>query len=111
MTYSIILPLSRVCRLMEKLSHPRPRTKLKKLDPPKGLGEQVRKLIFGVDVACLDAPFTDEVVPHPDVFSPFMEHRVLGQRQGGLAVHLEFHCSNVSPEEITKEASKPERLS
>jgi hypothetical protein len=49
-----------------KLSHPGPGTKLKELDPPKGLGEQVRKLILGVDVARLDVPFfqtiTDEVV-------------------------------------------------
>jgi hypothetical protein len=34
-----------------------------------------------------------------------------GQRQGGLVVHPEFYCSNVSPEEITEQASKPERLS
>jgi hypothetical protein len=39
MTYSIILPLSLVRRLVGKLSHPGPRTKLKELDPPKGLGE------------------------------------------------------------------------
>jgi hypothetical protein len=63
--------------LLDILSYPRPRAKLKKLDPPKGLGEQVRKLIIGVDVAHFDASFcqtvTDEVVPHPDVFAPFME--------------------------------------
>jgi hypothetical protein len=56
--------------------------------PPKGLGEQVRKLILGVDVARFDAPFcqtvTDEVVPHPDVLAPFMEHGVLGQRPLGV---------------------------
>jgi hypothetical protein len=108
-------PLSLVRRLVEKLSHSRPRTKLKKLDSPKGLGEQIRKLVLGVDVASLDASFyqtvTDEVVPHPDVLAPFMEHGVLGQRQGGLAVHPEFHCSNVSLEEITEQTSKPERLS
>jgi hypothetical protein len=89
MTYSIILPLSIVRRLVGKLSHPEPGTKLKELDPPKGLGEQVRKLILGVDVACLDAFFcqtiTDEVVPHPDVLAPFMKHGVLGQSQSGLA--------------------------
>jgi hypothetical protein len=106
MTYSIILPLSLVHRLVRKLSHPRPRTKLKELDPPKGLGEQVGKLILGVDVACMDAPFcqivTDEVVSHPDVLAPFMEHGVLVQCQGGLAVHPKFNCSNVSPEEITE---------
>jgi hypothetical protein len=82
MTYSIILPLSLVRRLVGKLSHPGPGTKLKELDPPKGLGEQVRKLILGVDVARLDALFcqtvTDEVVPHLDVFA-LMEHGVFGQ--------------------------------
>jgi hypothetical protein len=57
MTYSIILPLRLVRRLVGKFSHPRPGTKLKELDPPKGLSEQVRKLILGVDVACMDAPF------------------------------------------------------
>jgi hypothetical protein len=49
------------------------------LDLPKGLGEHVRKSILSVDVACFNTPFcqadTNEVVPHPDVFSPFMEHR------------------------------------
>jgi hypothetical protein len=78
-----ILPLSLVRRLVGQLGHPRPGAKLKKLDPPKGLGEQVRKLILGVDVARLDAPFcqtvTDEVVPHSDVFASFMEHGVVGQ--------------------------------
>jgi hypothetical protein len=82
MTYSIILPLSLVCRLVGKLSHPGPGIKLKELDPPKGLGEQVYKLILGADVACLDAPFcqavSDEVVSHPDVLASFMEHGVLG---------------------------------
>jgi hypothetical protein len=115
MTYSIILALSLVRRLVGKLSHPGPGTKLKELDPPKRLGEQVSKLILGVDVARLDAPFcqtvTDEVVPHPDVLAPFIEHGVLDQRQGRLVVHPEFHCSNVSPEEITEQTSKPERLS
>jgi hypothetical protein len=114
-TYSSILPLSLGHRLVGKLGHPGPGAKLKKLDPPKGLGEQVRKLILGVDVARIDAPFcqtvTNEVVPHPDVLAPFMEHGVLGQRQGRLVVHSEFHCSNVSPEEFTEQASKPERLS
>jgi hypothetical protein len=50
------------------------------------------------------------VVPHPDVLAPFMENRVLGQGQSGLAVHSEFHCSSVSAEEITKQSNKPERL-
>ena len=92
MTYSIILPLSLVCRLVGKLSHSRPRTKLKELDPPKGLGEQIRKLILGVDVSRLDASFcqtvTDEMIPHPDVLAPFMEHGVLGQRQGLSLIHI-----------------------
>jgi hypothetical protein len=82
-TYPIIPPLSLVRRLVGKLDHPGPRTKLKELDSPKGLGEQVRKLVLGVDVACLDAPFlqavSDEVVPHPDVLAPFMENGVLCQ--------------------------------
>ena len=68
---------------MRKLGHPGPGTKLKKLDPPKGFGEQVRKLILGVDITRLDAPVcqavSDEVVHHPDVLAPFMEHRVLSQ--------------------------------
>jgi hypothetical protein len=83
MTYSIILPLSLVRRLVGKLSHLGPETKLKELDPPKGLDEQVRKLILCVDVARIDAPFcqtvTDGVVSHSDVLAPFMEHGVLGQ--------------------------------
>jgi hypothetical protein len=116
MTYSIILPLSLVRRLVGKFSHPGHRTKLKEFDPPKVLGEQVRKLILGVDVARLNAPFcqtvTDEVVPHLDVLAPFMEHGVLGQRQCRLAVHhTEFHCCRVSPEEITEQCSQPEQLS
>jgi hypothetical protein len=81
----------------------------------KGFGEQVRKLILGVDVACLDAPLcqvvTDEVVTHQDVLALFIEHGVLGQRQSGLTVHPEFHHSSVSPEEITEQSSKLERLS
>jgi hypothetical protein len=104
-----------VRRLVGQLGHPRPGAKLKKLDPPKGLGEQVCRLILGVDVVRLDAPFcqtvTDEVVPHLDVLASFMEHGVLSQCQVGLAVHPEFHCSNISPEEITEQTSKPERLS
>jgi len=70
-----ILPLSLVRRLVGKLDHPGPRAKLKELDPPKELGEQIRKLVLGVDVAHLDAPFlqaaSDEMVPHPDVLAPF----------------------------------------
>lgn len=82
-TYPIILPLSLVRRLVGRLNHPGPGAELKELEPPKRLGEQVRKLILGVDVARLDAPFlqtaSDEVVPHPDVLAPFMENGVLCQ--------------------------------
>jgi hypothetical protein len=60
-----------------ELDHPDPEAKLKKLDPPKGLGEQIRKLVLGVDVERLEVPFlqaaSDEVVPHPDVLTPFMK--------------------------------------
>jgi hypothetical protein len=55
-TYSIILPLSLVRRLMGELDHPDPGVKLKELDPPKGLGEQIRKLVLSVDVAHLKFP-------------------------------------------------------
>jgi hypothetical protein len=104
-----------VRRLVGELDHPDPRAKLKELDPSKGLGEQIRKLVLGVDVARLEVPFlqaaSDEVVPHPDVLAPFMKNGVLCQGQSGLAVHPEFHRSSVSAEEITKQSSKPERLS
>jgi hypothetical protein len=44
-------------------------------------GEQIRKLVLGVDVARLEVPFlqaaSDEVVPHPDVLAPFMKNGVL----------------------------------
>jgi hypothetical protein len=64
-----------------ELDHPDPGAKLKKLDPPKGLGEQIRRLVLGVDVAHLEAPFlqaaSDEVVPHPDVLAPFIKNGVL----------------------------------
>jgi hypothetical protein len=113
--YSIILPLSLVCRLVGELDHPDPGAKLKKLDPPKGLGEQIRNLVLGIDVARLEVPFlqaaSDEVVPHPDVLAPFMKNRILCQGQSGLAVHPEFHRYSVSVEEITKQSNKPERLS
>ena len=46
---------------MRKLGHPGPGAKLNKLDLPKVLGEQVCKLILGVDVARLDAPFCQTV--------------------------------------------------
>jgi hypothetical protein len=104
-----------VRRLVGELNHPDPGAKLKELDPSKGLGEQIRKLVLGVDIARLEAPFlqatSDEVVPHPDVLAPFMKNRVLCQGQSGLAVHPEFHRSSVSVEEITKQSNKPERLS
>jgi hypothetical protein len=104
-----------VCRLVGNLDHPGLGAELQEPDPPKRLGEHVCKLVLGVDVACLDAPFlhtaSDEVVPHPNVLAPFMENGVLGQGQSGLAVHSEFHRSNVSAEEITKQSNKPECLS
>ena len=74
---------------MGGLDHSGPGAKLKELDPPKGLGEQIRKLVLGVDVARLDASFlqaaSDEVIPHPDVLAPFMENGVLCQGQSGRA--------------------------
>jgi hypothetical protein len=104
-----------VCRLVGELDHPDPGAKLKELDPPKGLGEQIRKLVLGVDVARLEVPFlqaaSNEVVPHPDVLAPFMKNGVLCQGQSGFVVHPEFHRSSVSAEEITKQSNKPERLS
>ena len=50
-----ILPLNLVRRLVGGLNHPGPGAKLKELDPPKGLAEQIRKVVLGVDVARLDA--------------------------------------------------------
>jgi hypothetical protein len=100
---------------MGNLDYPGLGAELQEPDPPKRLGEQVCNLILGVDVACRDTPFlqttSDEVVPHPDVLAPFMKNGVLGQGQSGLAVHLEFHRSSVSTEEITKQSNKTERLS
>jgi hypothetical protein len=46
-----------VRRLVGQLDHPDPGAKLKELVPPKGLGEQIRKLVLSVDVARLEAPF------------------------------------------------------
>jgi hypothetical protein len=104
-----------VHRLVGELDHPNPGAKLKELDPPKGFGEQICKLVLGVDVTRLEAPFlqaaSDEVVPHPNVLALFMKNGVLCQGQSGLAVHPEFHRSSVSVEEITKQSNKPERLS
>jgi hypothetical protein len=104
-----------VRHLVGELDHPDPGAKLKEPDPPKGLGEHIRKLVLGVDVARLEAPFlqaaSDEVVPHPDVLASLMKNGVLCQGQSGLAVHPEFHRSSVSAEEITKQSNKPKRLS
>jgi hypothetical protein len=101
--------------LVGELDHPNPGAKHKKLDPPKGLGEQIHKLVLGVDVARLEAPFlqaaSDEVVPHPDVLAPFIKNRILWQGQSGLAIHPEFHRFSVSAEQITKQSNKPVRLS
>jgi hypothetical protein len=101
--------------LVGELDHPDPGAKFKELDPPKGLGEQIRKLVLGVDVAHPEAPFlqaaSDEVVPYPDVLALFIKNEVLCQGQSGLAVHPEFHRSSVSAEEITKQSNKLERLS
>ena len=87
-TYPIILPLSLVRRFVGKLNHPGPGAELKELESPKGLGEQVRKLVLGVDVARLDTPFlqiaSDEVVPHPDVLAAFMEDGVLCRARADL---------------------------
>jgi hypothetical protein len=103
-----------VHHLVENLYHPDLGAELQEPDPPNRLGEQVCKLVLGVDVACLDASFlqtaSDEVVAHPDVLTPFIENGVLGQGQSGLVVHSEFHRSSVSVEEITKQSNKPERL-
>jgi hypothetical protein len=70
-----------VRRLVRKLNHPDPCAEFKEPDPPKRLGEQVCKLILGVDLARLDAPFIqaalDEVVPHLDVLASFVENGVL----------------------------------
>jgi hypothetical protein len=104
-----------VHRLVGNLDNPGLGAELQEPDPPKRLGEQVCKLVLGVDVASLDAPFlqtaSDEVMPHPNVLAQFIENGVLDQGQSGLAVHSEFHRSSVSAEEITKQSNKPERLS
>jgi hypothetical protein len=104
-----------VHRLVRNLDHSGLGAELQEPDPLKRLGEQVCKLVLSVDVSCLDVPFlqraSDEVVPHLNVLAPFIENGVLGQGQSGLAVHLEFHRSSVSAEEITKQSNKPERMS
>jgi hypothetical protein len=97
--YSIILPISLVRHLVGELDHPDPGAKLKKLDPPKGLVEQIRKIVLVVDVARLKVPLlqaaSDKVVPHSDVLALFMKNRVFCQSQSGLAVHPKFHRSSV----------------
>jgi hypothetical protein len=104
-----------VRRLVGNLDHPGLGAELQEPNPPKRLGEQVCKLVLGVDVACLDAPFlqtaSDEVVPHPDVLAPFMKNGVFGHGQSRLAVHLEIDRSSVSTEEITEQSSEPDCLS
>jgi hypothetical protein len=95
-----------VRRLVGELDHPDPGAKIKELDPPKGLGEQICKLVLGVDVAA-----SNEVVPQTDVLALFIKNGVLCQGQSGLAVHPEFHCSSVSVEEITKQSNKLKCLS
>jgi hypothetical protein len=77
-----------VRRLVGNLDHSGLGAELQEPDPSKGLGEQVCKLVLGVDVACLDAPFlqiaSDEVVSHPDVLAPFIKSRVLDQGRADL---------------------------
>jgi hypothetical protein len=112
--YSIILPLSLVRRLVGELDHPDPEAKLKELDPPKGLGEQIHKLVLGVDVARLETPFfqaaSDEVVPHPDVLATFMKIWFFARARADLLFTLSF-TAPMSAEEITKQSNKPERMS
>ena len=97
-------------RLVGRLDHPGPGAELKKLDPPKGLGEQVRKLVLGIDVARLDASFlqaaSDEVIPHPDVLAPFVENGVLRQGQSGLAVQSKLHRFSVPSRSPSSRASQ-----
>jgi hypothetical protein len=66
------------------------------LDPPKGHGEKVGKLVLSVEVAGLDAPLIqaapDKVVLNADMLAALMEDGVLHQGQGGLAIHPELHC-------------------
>jgi hypothetical protein len=66
---------------MGNLNHPNSGVKLLELDPPKGLGEEVGKLVLGVDVADLDAPLIqaapDEVVLDADMLAALMEDGVL----------------------------------
>jgi hypothetical protein len=45
-----------VRRFVGELDHPDPGAKLKELDPPKGLVEQIRKLVLDVDEHALKFP-------------------------------------------------------
>jgi hypothetical protein len=100
---------------MRELDHPDPGAKLKELDPPKGLGEQINKLVLDINVARHEVLFlktaSDEVILHSDVLAPFMKNGILCHGQSRLAVHPEFHRSSVSAEEITNQSNKVERLS
>ena len=79
---------------MGRLDYPGPGAKLKELDPPKGLSEQVCKLVLGVDLARLDAPFhqavSDEVVPRPDVFDLFMKNKFFARARAHRLSILSF---------------------
>jgi hypothetical protein len=100
-----------VRRLVVELDHPDPGAKHKELDSPKRIGEQIRKLILGVDVARLEVLFLqtalDEVVPHLNVLAPFMKNKVPYQGQS----HPMFHHFSVFTEKITKQLNKTKRLS
>jgi hypothetical protein len=86
-----------VCRIVEELDHPDPGAKLKKLDPHKGLGEQMRKLVLGVDVARLEAPFlqatSDEVVSHLDVLTSFIKMGFFARARADLLSTLSSTAS------------------
>jgi hypothetical protein len=109
MTYSIILLLSLVRRLVRELDYSDPGAKLNELDPPKGLGEQIRRLIFGVDVARLEAPFlqaaSDEVVPHPDVLAPFIKMRFFARVRADLLSTTPVSLPRRSPSSQTSQSA------
>jgi hypothetical protein len=104
-----------VRRLVGELDHPDPEAKLKKLDPPKGLDEQIRKLVIGVDVARLEAPFlqaaSDEVVPHPNVLAPFMKMRLFARARSDLLFTLSSTALVSLPMRSPSSQTKSERLS
>uniref|UniRef100_A0A0A9HE47 Uncharacterized protein n=1 Tax=Arundo donax TaxID=35708 RepID=A0A0A9HE47_ARUDO len=60
--------------------------------PPECLCENVSELVQRSDETGTDAPIIqaapDEMIPQVDVLAAFMEHRILRQCQGRLAVHL-----------------------